>query len=143
MSSYLNIYLVPYKKGKDKQEPLLFTCYSRSSEVYQAFCKTLNPAYIGSENTPKYSELTEADAKRVVEEVEYNLEQSKNKLEYMVEFYKEVMSEKIPKEAFEEYKELREYIEQLKSTLITVKGIHEWVSGIGDSDFEKVLINID
>ena len=146
MSSYLNIYLVPKKLegATEEPKPLLFTSYSRSSDIYQTIYEELNPAFIGNGDTPNYSELKASDVQHVINEVKNTIKKVEERLNSTIEAYK-AMSDKLPEEAVEDYVSTKEYINELKETANELECIHYWASDIelGYTSFEKVLINID
>lgn len=147
MSSYLNFYLVPKKTEEDtkEQKPLLFTSYSRASDIYHVYKDNLNISYAGIE--VQYTELTESDASLVIEDVKNNLEKAKIGLENRSHTYKELpnLSQEIVNNFIEDYSSTQEYIKELEDTLKELQFIANIVSdiSIGFTDFEKVLINID
>ena len=157
MSSYLNFYLVPKKSKKkydfDKDdghteieiklsegEPLLLMSFSRSSEIYQAYNETLNPAYCGMEE--KYTELTYEDSKNVIREFEDDLKKTEERLKVD---YKMLKEGGYSSELWEEIHSFEEYIKGQKSVLEELKSISNIVYEVceGYNDFEKVLINVD
>ena len=138
MSSYLTFYLVP--KGEDKK-PLTFISYSRNNDVYQSYYEELNPAYIGNGDEPNYTELTPEKALQVVNTAKDDLKKAEKALNNRILAYKELND--TSEEAIQDIASTREYIEELKEGLAELQCIYNWVSDIGYSDFEKVLINID
>lgn len=157
MSSYLSFYLVPKKtkkrygydeeKGNTEEEvkvsegePLLLMSYSRSSEVYQAYNDTLNPAYAG--NDDKYTELTYEDAKRVIDEFESDIKKTEKRLAVS---YKMLKEGGFSDELYTEINSTEEYLDEQKAVLEELKHISNIVYECSNSwtDFEKVLINID
>lgn len=138
MSSYLTFYLVP--KGEN-QKPLMFTSYSRSTDVYQAYYEELHPAFIGNGDEPNYTELTPNKALQVVNAAKDNLKKAEIALNNRIAAYKELGN--ISDEAVQDIAETKDYIEDLKNNLIELQCIYCWVGDIEYSDFEKVLINID
>lgn len=146
MSSYLNIYLVPKKLegATEEPKPLLFTSYSRSSDIYQTIYEELNPVFIGNGDTPNYSELKASDLQKAINEVSKTIKKSEERLVSTAEAYK-AMSDKIPEEVVDDYVSTKEYLKELKETVSELECISCWVSDIelGCTSFEKVLINID
>ena len=138
MSSYLAFYLVP--KGEDKK-PLMFTSYSRSTGVYQAYYEELHPAFIGNGDEPNYTELTPEKALQVVNAAKDNLKKAETALNNRIAAYKELGN--MSDEAIQDIAETKDYIEGLKYNLAELQCIYCWVGDIEYSDFEKVLINID
>ena len=137
MSSYLTFYLKP--KGQDK--PLMFTSYSRSTDIYQAYYEELHPAFIGNGDEPNYTELTSEMALQVVNAAKEDLKKAETALNNRIAAYKELGN--MSDEAVQDIAETKDYIEDLKSNLIELQCIYCWVGDIEYSDFEKVLINID
>ena len=156
MSSYLTFYLVPKKTKKkydfdkddgsekeielSKGEPLVLTCYSRSSDVYQAYYDTLHPAYCGRED--KYTELSYEDSQRVVREFEKELNNTKERLDVD---YKMLKEGGYSSELWEEIHSWEEYVKEQTYTLEVLKFISSLVYDVYEewTDFEKVLINVD
>lgn len=157
MSSYLSFYLVPKKSKKrydynkddghteveiklSEGEPLLLMSYSRSSEIYQAYNDTLNPAYCGMED--KYSDLTYEDSKRVITEYEAELKSTEERLKVD---YKMLKEGGYSSELWDDIHSMEGYLKEQKENLETLKQISSMVYDIyeGYSDFEKVLINVD
>lgn len=156
MSSYLSFYLVPkltkkkytYEDYTSKEEeikisegiPLFLTCYSRNSDVYQAYNETLNPAYGGMED--KYTEVSYEDAKRVATEFEEDLQKSIDRLAIN---YKILKEGGYNEDIWSEIQSSEEYIKEQKETLQQLNFIAGLIHDITKhtSDFEKVLINID
>ena len=157
MSSYLSFYLVPKKSKKkydfDKDdghteieiklsegEPLLLMSFSRSSEIYQAYNETLNPAYCGMEE--KYTELTYEDSKSVIREFEAELEKTEERLKVDYKMLKEAG---YSSELWGEIQSFEEYVNDQRKSLEKLKSISNIVYEVceGYNDFEKVLINVD
>ena len=138
MSSYLTFYLVP--KGEN-QKPLMFTSYTRSSDIYQAYYEELHPAFIGNGDEPNYTELTPEKALQVVNAAKEDLKRAETALNNRIAAYKELGN--TSDEAVQDIAETKDYIEDLKNTLIELQCIYWWIGDIEYSDFEKVLINID
>lgn len=137
MSSYLTFYLKP----KEQEKPLMFTSYSKSTDVYQAYYEELHPAFIGNGDEPNYTELTSEMALQVVNAAREDLKKAEKALNNRIAAYKELGN--MSDEAIQDIAETKDYIEDLKSNLIELQCIYRWVGDIGYSDFEKVLINID
>jgi len=144
MSSYLNFYLVPKKKEEDTEEPkpLLFNSYSRNSDVYSSFHENLHPVFIGSGDTPNYTEIKAEDVKIVVEAIKKYLNQVEDKLAARIEAYK-TLTATPDKDAIDDYTSTKEHIKETQELVNELEGIYAWVSGIEYSSFDKVLINID
>lgn len=157
MSSYLSFYLVP-KLSKKKYDyniddghtekeiklseglPLLLMSYSRSSDIYQAYNDTLNPAYAGMEE--KYTEVSYEDAQKVVQEFEEDLKTSEQRLAIN---YKMLKEGGYSSELWEEIQTEEKYVAEQKDCLEELKFIAHFIYEIKHdwTDFEKVLINID
>lgn len=150
MSSYLHFYLVPKAKKtkylgdiseevKLMQEPLLFMCYSRGTEVYQAYDDTLSPVYAG--NGDRYTELDAEKANQVVREFEKDVNNTEKRLSVT---YKMLKEGGYHEELWSEIQEMEKYLDEQKETLEELKFIAMWVYECTGSwtNFEKVLINI-
>ena len=155
MSSYLSFYLVPKKtktrytydeNGGHEEEikisdgkPLYLMCYSRNTDIYQSFNETLNVAYAGNEE--KYTELTYEDAKRVVSEFENDIKITEKRLETD---YKMLKEGGYHDDLFSEIQGMEDHLSEQKESLEELKyiasSVYEWTN---NTDFEKVLINID
>lgn len=157
MSSYLTFYLVPKKTKKkydfskddgsseievelSKGEPLCLMSYSRSSDVYQTYVDTLNPAYCGMEE--KYTEVTYEDSKRVCKEFEEDMKETKQRLEID---YKMLKEGGYNSDLYEDIQSFEKYLAEQKASLEELKSISNLVYEVteGYTDFEKVLINVD
>lgn len=148
MSSYLNFYLVPKKKGEaQKPEPMLFQSHCRSSNIYQTFYEEIHPVYIGNGDEYQYSELTADDVLHCINRAKRELEITEKGLNNKVDAYKAIMGPNIEPsnldDIIDSYICTKEYIEELKENIVDLQGIYDWVDGIKYTDFEKVLINID
>ena len=145
MSSYLNFYLVPKKKDwmTDEPKPLVFNSYSRGTDVYQSIYEELNPMWIGNDDTPRYTEITADDIKKVINATKKYLKNTEAKLEYRMEGYKKLSVEET-EDAVNDYVSSKEYTEDIKQNIADLEGIHTWMSDLKYSDFEeKILINTD
>lgn len=139
MSSYLNIYLVPKRKNKDKGEKqyLLFTSYSRSTDIYEVFNEYVNPIFIGNVEN-HYTTLNKDDVALMIDGVLTDMRTSQERLE--------VYEQYAPKneEYIQEILTLREVIRDYKSThdfLIFLKNLVENTID-GYNDFEEICCNI-
>ena len=145
MSSYLTFYLVPKKEKDEEQKPLALAAYSRNSDIYQAYYVNANPAFIGNDKEPKYTELTKELSHEIVNKLRNDLIKYEKQHEAKVKAFQALP--KLEGEALEEYLEETtstiDYINDLKDTLKFVEFIDDIVSDLEYSDFEKVLINID
>ena len=56
MSSYLTFYIVPKEEGS---KPIALLNYSRNNDIYQYFVDNVRVAFVGMEENPQYTELTE------------------------------------------------------------------------------------
>lgn len=156
MSSYLTFYLVPKKtktrywhdeNGSHEEEieiskghPLSIMSFSRNNEVYQAYNETLNPVYAGIED--KYTELTVADAERVVSEYEQEVKSTEKRLEIT---YKMLKNGGSCESLWGDIHETERYLDEQKHALSELKHLAGFVYEVTNSctDIEKVLINID
>lgn len=146
MSSYLNFYLVPKKKNNEEQEPLFIYSYSRSTDVYQEFYKSINPAFIGSDEDEKthYTELTTDLVKVVLNNARESYNKGKKAYENRLKAYKELsLTEENFDEAIEDISSSTAYLEEFKETISEIEFIAGIVESLPYSEFEKVLINID
>lgn len=142
MSSYLTFYLVP--KGDDKK-PLALISYSRSSDIYQAYYETVNPAFYGNGDEPNYTELTKDLSHHVVSKLREDLNKTEKSHEAKIKALQALP--KLEGEALDEYLQETtstiDYINDLRDTLKFADFIDDIVNDLEFSDFEKVLINID
>lgn len=155
MSSYLTFYLVPKKtrktyyqsdNGEEKEEklsegkPLSLMYYTRSSEIYQVYEDTLNPAYCGNEE--KYTELTSEKARQVVSEYESDIKKTENRLRID---YKMLKEGGYNQELWDDIHSMEDYLSEQKDILNDIKSIADLVDRVYNDcgDFEKVLINVD
>ena len=144
MSSYLTFYLVPKKDKEETKEPLVLMSYSRSSDIYQAFYKNVDIAYIGDDDKPNYTELTKDLVNKVVNTVKTDYDDTQKNFAARMDAYKSI---KLEGKAFEDYVEDFQsttlYLEELKESVIQIEFINSIIEDLDYSDFEKVLINID
>ena len=143
MSSYLSFYLKP--KDKPDAKPMLFISYSRASDVYHWFYEELNPAFIGNDDKPKYSELSADDCKRVLDAAKENLRSTNQHFTDRIEAFQKLtnVDAETVNAYTQDYTETKKFIRELEETVAELECIYYWVSEIIYSDFEKVLINID
>lgn len=157
MSSYLTFYLVPKKTKKrydynnengnteieiklSEGQPLSLCSYSRSSNVYQAYNETLNPAYCGDED--RYTEVSYDDAQRVISEYKKDLEHAKKRLEID---YKMLKEGGYSSELYEDIHSIEAYLREQRECISELENIANIVYEVSEGfhDFEKVLCNID
>lgn len=143
MSSYLNIYLVPRtsEESKEKSKPLLFTSFSRSTDIYQTLNDSLNVTYIGNDDEPKYMELTSDKLLSVVADEKDELAKTEKQLELRVQAYKELAKKDI-NECVDDYVQTKQYIDEKKELISQLETLQMFVQDLQYSDFEKALINI-
>lgn len=157
MSSYLNFYLVPKKNkitysyddnGHKEEEvkltegkPLLFSSYSRSGDVYQAFNDVLSIAYTGDGD--KYTDITVDDVKRVINEYEVEINETKNRLAVN---YKMLKEGGYHEELYVDIQSAEKYLKEQEHILnilnIILKIVYECYN-VNYNDFEKVVANIN
>lgn len=139
MSSYLNIYLVPKRKDKEKEKKqyLLLTSYSRSSDVYETFYENINPIFSGGED--KYTTLTKENIQNILDDVLKSISLTKDKLK-LYEKYASNNSDYIQFIIDE-----RDVLKDYEQTLGDVSFIKDIVNDTIDSynSFEEVCCNID
>lgn len=140
MSSYLNIYLVPKRKDRDKEEKqhLLFASYSRSTDIYEVFNEYVNPIFIGNAEG-NYTSLIKDDVDLMIDGILTDIRNSQERLDV----YEQYASKN--EEYIQEILDLREIIRDYKSThdfLLFLKGLVEDTID-GYNDFEEVCCNID
>lgn len=139
MSSYLNIYLVPKRKDKEKDEKqyLLLTSYSRSSDVYEAFYENINPAFAGNEE--KYTTLSKENVQSALNDVSKSINLTKEKLK----LYEKYASDH--PDYIQSIIDEREVLKDYEQTYGDVAFISDIVSDTieGYNSFEEVCCNID
>lgn len=139
MSSYLNIYLVPKRKDKEKEKKqyLLLTSYSRSSDVYEAFYENINPIFVGNEE--KYTTLIKEDVQNILNDVSKSINLTKEKLK----LYEKYASNN--PDYIQSIIDEREVLKDYEHTYGDVAFIMDIVSDTLDdyNSFEEVCCNID
>lgn len=147
MSSYLNLYLLPKKKEGDTVEPkpLLLYSWSRNTNIYSTFYEELNPVFIGNGEEPLYTEVSAQDLNEVVNTLSDDATEYENRIENTFEAYQKIpnLSKDIISEYIEDYTSSKEYINELRETCSFMRFLHDLLSDLKYSDFEKILINID
>lgn len=135
MSSYLNIYL--QEKGSEKK--ILLTSYSRNTDIYQTFRDTINPAYIGIEGEPEYSELTKQNLMYIINDIDGELKKVNDRLS----FIDKILSSNpdLINEALE-WKEQKEDLEYTRSQVMFYKDLLSDME-LEISGFSKMYCNID
>lgn len=139
MSSYLNIYLVPKRKDKEKESKqyLLLTSYSRSNDVYEAFYENINPVFVGNEE--KYTILTKENMQDVLNDVSKSINLTKEK----IKLYEKYASDH--PDYIQSIIDEREVLKDYEQTYGDVAFISDIVSNTIDdyNSFEEVCCNID
>lgn len=135
MSSYLNIYL--QEKGSEKK--ILLTSYSRSTDIYQVFRDTINPAYIGIEGELKYSELTNKDLTYIISDIDEDLKKVNDRISFIDKII--ASNPDLINEALE-WKEHKENLEYTRSQVMFYKNLLSDME-IETSGFSKMYCNID
>ena len=132
MSSYLSFYLVPKVHPEEK---LLLQSFSRSSDVYQKFCDTLDIVYAGDEE--KYTELTTNDVESVMHDIDTDIAKAETRrLEYEKFCHGNI-------ESIEEIISIKEYMRDLQNTRDYISFLRDILADIEYGGFKSVLCNID
>lgn len=136
MSSYLTFYIVP--KDKDSK-PIALLNYSRNNDIYQYFANNLKVVFIGMEDNPQYTELTEEKIDWVIHALKSDI----NKAQKRVEEYEHHVDGNM--DIIEEIISQKDYIDDLKYALSETEFIKQFVTEATNSwsDYNKVLCNID
>lgn len=134
MSGYLNFYIVP---KEENSKPISLISYSRNNDVYSYFNESLNPAYIGTEET-QYTELNISKIDLVLDDINSDINSINNRLlEYEkhangnIEVIEEILSQK---EYLKDIINAKNIVEFIKSLIL--ESTYSW------SDYNKVLCNI-
>lgn len=139
MSSYLNIYLVPKRKDKEKEKKqyLLLTSYSRSNDVYEAFYENINPVFV--DNEEKYTTLTKENMQDVLNDVSKSINLTKEK----IKLYEKYASDH--PDYIQSIIDEREVLKDYEQTYGDAAFISDIVSNTIDdyNGFEEVCCNID
>ena len=142
MSSYLHIYLVPKTEDAEVEaKPLYLTSFCRGTDIYERVYEELHPVYGGDEQ-PKYTELTADSALRLLRSAQDFLAITESHFQSRVRAYKAVAGDKIPEDVIEDFVSTEEQIKDLKDEISVYQFIHDIVSDLHYSDFDKVLMNI-
>lgn len=134
MSSYLKFYIVP---KEENSKPISLISYSRNNDVYSYFNESLNPAYIGTEET-QYTELNISKIDLVLDYINLDINSINNRLlEYEkhangnIEVIEEILNQK---EYLKDIINAKNIVEFIKSLIL--ESTYSW------SDYNKVLCNI-
>ena len=143
MSSYLTFYLI--SKEDDTKKPLSLWSYSGNSDVYQAFQKYANIAYIGLGETSNYTEITEHLINKVIKGLEEEIEEAKTELKDINSATGSItaINSDIYGNYLSCYAQKVKIIRELKSTLNEVHFINNTLEDLKYSSFSKMLANID
>ena len=136
MSSYLTFYIVPKEEGS---KPIALLNYSRNNDIYQYFVDNVRVTFIGMEENPQYTELTEEKIDWVIHDLKSDI----SKAQKRVEEYEHHVDGNM--DIIEEIISQKDYIDDLKYALsetefikqFVIEATHSW------SDYNKVLCNVD
>lgn len=145
MSSYLNIYLVPRKEHIPEQKPLYLMQWSRNSEMYQVLKTAANPTYIGTGDKIKYSDLTVQNIDTAIRIIQDNIAEWKKRINARVEVINQLKNptREILDDYIQDNMEDNAYVEELQDTLNELQSLHNIISDLQYSDFEKAVCNYD
>ena len=136
MSSYLTFYIVPKEEGS---KPIALLNYSRNNDIYQYFVDNVRVAFIGMEENPQYTELTEEKIDWVIHDLKSDI----SKAQKRVEEYEHHVDGNM--DIIEEIISQKDYIADLKYALSETEFIKQFVTEATHSwsDYNKVLCNVD
>lgn len=138
MSSYLNIFLVPKRKDKkEKKRYLLLSSYSRSSDVYEVFCETIN--HVRSENEDRYTVLTKVNMLEILDDLNESIKSVKERLDLYDKYARD------NPDYIQEIISTREVLQDYQSTCNTVEALKNILDDTvdGHNDFEEMCCNIN
>jgi hypothetical protein len=136
MSSYLTFYIVPKEEGS---KPIALLNYSRNNDIYQYFVDNVRVTFIGMEENPQYTELTEEKIDWVIHDLKSDI----SKAQKRVEEYEHHVDGNM--DIIEEIISQKDYIDDLKYALSETEFIKQFVTEATHSwsDYNKVLCNVD
>ena len=136
MSSYLTFYIVPKEEGS---KPIALLNYSRNNDIYQYFVDNVRVTFVGIEENPQYTELTEEKIDWVIHDLKSDI----SKAQKRVEEYEHHVDGNV--DIIEEIISQKDYIDDLKYALSETEFIKQFVTEATHSwsDYNKVLCNVD
>ena len=136
MSSYLTFYIVPKEEGS---KPIALLNYSRNNDIYQYFVDNVRVTFVGIEENPQYTELTEEKIDWVIHDLKSDI----SKAQKRVEEYEHHVDGNM--DIIEEIISQKDYIDDLKYALSETEFIKQFVTEATHSwsDYNKVLCNVD
>lgn len=136
MSSYLTFYIVPKEEGS---KPIALLNYSRNNDIYQYFVDNVRVVFVGMEENPQYTELTEEKIDWVIHDLKSDI----GKAQKRVEEYEHHVDGNM--DIIEEIISQKDYIDDLKYALSETEFIKQFVTEATHSwsDYNKVLCNVD
>lgn len=136
MSSYLTFYIVPKEEGS---KPIALLNYSRNNDIYQYFVDNVRVTFVGMEENPQYTELTEEKIDWVIHDLKSDI----SKAQKRVEEYEHHVDGNM--DIIEEIISQKDYIDDLKYALSETEFIKQFVTEATHSwsDYNKVLCNVD
>lgn len=138
MSSYLNIYLVPKRKGnREKKKHLLLSSYSRNSDIYGIFYENISPIFSGNGDT--CTPLTKVNVQGMLDDLDESIKSTKEMLDLYDKYAKDnpdYIQEIIgTREILKDYQSTYNMVEVLKDILEDTMN--------GYNDFEEMCCNIN
>lgn len=107
MSSYLSFFIVPKRKSdKEPKQYIIIAAYSRSTDIYQYFNESINPAWAGSEE--KYTTLSLECVNQVIKDFDDDINKGKARLNEYEKYAKD------NPEYIDEIISMKEYISDLE-----------------------------
>ena len=136
MSSYLTFYIVPKEEGS---KPIALLNYSRNNDIYQYFVDNVRVTFVGMEENPQYTELTEEKIDCVIHDLKSDISKAQKRVaeyEHHVDGNMDIIEEIISQ---------KDYIDDLKYALSETEFIKQFVTEATHSwsDYNKVLCNVD
>lgn len=142
MSSYLTFYGIP-KKHKD--EHITLWSFSRNSQVYQRFNETGQVAFIGNDDTPKYSIVTSDICNDAIQSLKDEIKGFKQQ----VKTYQELVDKsKTGEEMFDNIQSRNSFKEDIKEFKHTIHFISAIEMLVRDTEndftgFSQIVANVD
>lgn len=146
MSEYLNIYLVPkHSKGEDPTKPVYLTCYSRSTEEFDAITEEVCVPY--SNDKEQYAELTSKAMQNICEQQENEVKDCDDRIKKRQEALRYISNGEAIETVLCEIDDITKHRDEQQATLNELRHILWLVESIEAEnycdcgEFEKVVMD--
>ena len=145
MSEYLNIYLVPkHSKDEDLKKPVYLTCYSRSTDEFDAITEEVAVSYANDKE--QYAELTSKAMQYVCEQQKAVVEDCNDRIKRRQEALRYISNGEAIATTLCEIDSITKYRDKQQATLNELRHI-QWLAERIESEnycdcgeFEKVVM---